>query len=149
MRIIVHDYVGHPFQVQLSRELASRGHEVRHLFCSSFVTPRGELERRLDDPPSFDCRGIALSQTIPKTSFVRRFRLEAEYASKLIAQCDESLPHVVLSANTPSIVQHRLAGWCQRNGVRLVSWVQDIYGLAAYRLLSRKLPVIGHIAGRY
>ena len=57
MRIIVHDYVGHPFQVQLSRELARRGHEVLHLYCSSFVTPRGELTRRDDDPPGFNCRG--------------------------------------------------------------------------------------------
>ena len=28
-----------------------------------------------------------------------------------------------------------------------VNWVQDIYGLAAYRLLSRKLPGVGHAAG--
>jgi len=30
MRIGIHDFSGHPFQVQLSRELASRGHEVVH-----------------------------------------------------------------------------------------------------------------------
>ena len=35
MKIIVHDYAGHPFQVQLSRRLASRGHEVLHLYCAS------------------------------------------------------------------------------------------------------------------
>ncbi len=149
MKIIVHDYVGHPFQVQLSRELAGRGHEVLHLYCSSFVTPRGELERRDDDPPGFQVRGIALSAVIPKTNFVRRFRLEAEYARALTAECERFKPEVILSANTPSIVQHRLAGWCVRHGVRLVSWIQDIYGLAAYRLLSRKLPVIGHFVGRY
>jgi glycosyltransferase involved in cell wall biosynthesis len=149
MRIIVHDYVGHPFQVQLSRELARRGHDVLHLYCSSFVTPRGALARRDDDPPGFACRGIALSQTIPKTNFVRRFQLEAEYARSLVAECVPFEPDVVLSANTPSIAQHRLARWCSRHGVRLVSWVQDIYGLAAYRLLSRKLPCIGHVVGRY
>jgi glycosyltransferase involved in cell wall biosynthesis len=147
MKIVIHDYVGHPFQVQLSRELAKRGHEILHLYCSSFVTPRGELTRRNDDPPGFDCRGIALSRTIPKTNFVQRLRLESEYARKLIAECDMFRPEVVLSANTPSIVQHRLARWCQRQGVRLVSWIQDIYGLAAYRLLGRKLPGIGHIVG--
>jgi glycosyltransferase involved in cell wall biosynthesis len=30
-----------------------------------------------------------------------------------------------------------------------VSWIQDIYGLAAYRLLSQRLPGIGHAVGRY
>jgi putative colanic acid biosynthesis glycosyltransferase WcaI len=149
MKILVHDYVGHPFQVQLSRELAGRGHDVLHLYCSSFVTPRGELERRDDDPPGFRVRGIALSSVIPKMNFFRRFKLEAEYAGALTKECEQFQPEVVLSANTPSIVQNRLAGWCQRHGVRLVSWIQDIYGLAAYRLLGRKLPVIGHLAGKY
>jgi glycosyltransferase involved in cell wall biosynthesis len=149
MRIILHDYVGHPFQVQLSRELSGRGHDVLHLYCSSFVTPRGELERRDDDPPGFACRGIALSQTIPKTNFLKRFRLEAEYARGLLAECDAFHPEVVLSANTPSIVQHSLARWGTLHGARLVSWIQDIYGLAALRLLSRKLPGIGHAVGWY
>lgn len=149
MRIIVHDYVGHPFQVQLSRELAQRGHDVLHLYCSSFVTPQGELTRRDDDPAGFACRGIALSQTIPKTSFVKRFRLEAEYARGLVAECNAFHPDAVLSANTPSLVQYRLANWCSHHRARLVSWIQDIYGLAAYRLLTRRLPGIGHIVGRY
>lgn len=149
MKILVHDYVGHPFQVQLSRDLARRGHDVLHLFCGSFVTPRGELERRRNDPPGFQVRGISLSAVVPKTSFLRRFRLESEYARALVAECEQYRPEVVLSANTPSIVQYRLAGWCRRRGARLVSWIQDIYGVAAYRLLSRKLPVIGHAVGRY
>ena len=45
MRIIVHDYAGHPFEVQLSRELAARGHDVLHLYCGSTHTPRGDLAR--------------------------------------------------------------------------------------------------------
>jgi glycosyltransferase involved in cell wall biosynthesis len=149
MRIIVHDYVGHPFQVELSRELASRGHDVLHLYCESFVTPRGELERRSDDPATFQVQGISLSRVIPKTSFIKRFRLETEYGRALLEECERFGPEVVLSANTPSVVQSRLARWCKRRPARLVSWIQDIYGLAAYRLLSRKLPLIGHAVGRY
>jgi glycosyltransferase involved in cell wall biosynthesis len=30
-----------------------------------------------------------------------------------------------------------------------VSWIQDVYGLAAYRLLGRKLPGVGHLVGWY
>jgi glycosyltransferase involved in cell wall biosynthesis len=148
MRIIVHDYAGHPFQVQLSRVLAARGHQVLHLYCTSTHTPQAELRRRENDPP-FSIRGITLSQRIPKTSFVRRLRLEMQYGPALLAECEQFQPDVVISANTPSIPQVRLARWCSRNNVRLVSWIQDIYGLAAYRLLSRKLPVIGHLAGHY
>src|SRR5688572_26754180 len=121
MRILVHDYVGHPFQVQLSRELARRGHEVLHLYCSSFVTPRGELTRRDDDPPGFNCRAIGLTQTIPKTNFYRRLRLEMQYAPKLVAACERFQPDAVISANTPSIPQVRLARSCARNRTRFVS----------------------------
>jgi len=149
MKIIVHDYAGHPFQVQLSRELASRGHDVLHLYCGSTHTPRGELARRDDDPSGFECRGIDLTEQIPKTSFVLRFKLEAQYAAALIRECESFGAEVIISANTPSIPQHRLARWCTRQNVRLVSWVQDIYGLAAYRLLGRKLPGIGHLVGQY
>jgi putative colanic acid biosynthesis glycosyltransferase WcaI len=149
MRILVHDYVGHPFQVQLSRALASRGHQVLHVYNGSFQTPHGELERKADDPAGFDVRAIALSQTIPKMNFFRRFHLEREYADKLVAASTAFGPEVVISANTPSIAQHRLARGCRRQQIRLVSWIQDMYGIAAYRLLSHKLPGIGHVVGRY
>lgn len=149
MRVIVHDYAGHPFQIQLSRGLAERGHDVLHLYCGSTHTPRGTLERRDADPPSYDIRGISLGGTIPKTNFFRRYRMESDYAGQLVDACAEFRPEVVLSANTPSIAQHGLARWCQASGVRLVSWVQDIYGLAAYRLLSRRLPLVGHAVGTY
>src|SRR3954447_13452445 len=149
MRIIVHDYAGHPFEVQLSRELASRGHHVMHLYCESTLTPRGALTRSANDPRTFDISGVGLSETIPKTNFFRRFKLESEYAHKLLAVCEQFQPEVILSANTPSIPQYRLAKWCKARKVRLVSWVQDIYGLAAYRLLSKKLPLVGHAVGQY
>jgi glycosyltransferase involved in cell wall biosynthesis len=149
MRIIVHDYAGHPFQVQLSRELAGRGHEVLHLYCSSTHTPRGDLAPRPADPPSFRVRPIALAQTIPKRSFVRRYRMESQYSRALIAECDRFRPDSILSANTPSVPEYRLAKWCERRSIRRVFWVQDIYGLAAYRLLGRKLPGFGHLVGRY
>jgi glycosyltransferase involved in cell wall biosynthesis len=58
-------------------------------------------------------------------------------------------PDVVISADTPSQVQARLVRQCRRAGIGFVSWVQDLYGLAAYEILSRKLPVIGAAVGRH
>ncbi len=149
MRIIVHDYAGHPFQVELSRSLAARGHDVLHLFCSSTHTPQADLVHRNGDPDTFQVGGIALAERIPKTNFYKRWRLESDYARRLAAACAEFNPEVVISANTPSLPQHRLARWCTESGVRLASWVQDIYGLAAYRLLGKKLPGVGHLVGKY
>ena len=46
LRIAVHDYSGHPFQVQLSRALAGRGTTRPSTSTSTrFQTPRGLLGR--------------------------------------------------------------------------------------------------------
>src|ERR1700684_4696664 len=36
LRLVIHDYSGHPGQVHLSRELARRGHHVEHQYCASY-----------------------------------------------------------------------------------------------------------------
>jgi len=149
MRILLHDYAGHPFQVELSRALAGRGHDVRHLYSASIQTPRGQLIRRPDDAETFSIAGIELKRVISKYRFVQRFQLESKYGKLLVDECKRFDPDVVMSANTPSLVQVQLARWCRARDVRLVSWIQDCYGLAAYRILSRKLPGLGHAVGRY
>jgi len=149
VRILIHDYVGHPFQVQLSRQLAKRGHEVRHAYCGSIHTPQGSFARRADDPESFGVDCIDLGARIPKTGYLRRFRMEAEYGRKLVALCSRFQPEVVLSGNTPSIPQHRLTRYCKQQGIRHIFWVQDIYGIAVYNLLKRRIPGVGHLVGKY
>ena len=66
MRVIVHDYCGHPFQVQLSRELARRGHDVLHLYCPSVPSGHGALERGDDDPTTFAVEPVALDATFER-----------------------------------------------------------------------------------
>ena len=149
MRILIHDYAGHPFQVELSRELARRGWQVMHVYSASTLTPHGDLTRRKSDPLTFDVRPITLSRTIRKYRFFERLWLESAYAQKLVEFCGTFQPDVVLSANSPSIVQHKLSRHCRGQGVRLVSWVQDLYGMAAYKILKRRIPIIGHLVGQY
>lgn len=43
LRILVHDFAGHPFQIDLSRALARRGHVVRHVYCESYTSGKGDL----------------------------------------------------------------------------------------------------------
>lgn len=149
MRILIHDYAGHPFQVQLSRVLASRGHEVMHAYCGSMHTPRGSLQKRPDDYDSFSVQPLDLGEMIPKKGYLRRFQLESRYGKLLTDACDKFRPDVVLSANTPSIPQQRLSRHCRTRGVRSVFWVQDVYGVAAYNLLAKRIPVIGRMVGKY
>ena len=74
MRILISDYSGHPFQVELSRELARRGHTVRHLHFAGFQTPKGKLLVQPEDPPSLEIEGITLGQPFAKSAFVKRWQ---------------------------------------------------------------------------
>jgi hypothetical protein len=51
MKILVHDFAGHPFQVQLSGELARRGHTVLHTYFADIPGPKGVLAAA-DWPPN-------------------------------------------------------------------------------------------------
>lgn len=145
MRILIHDYCGHPFQVELSRALAARGHTVLHLHCTSFGTPKGDLERRPDDPDGFDVRGLALPRKINKTAFFERWRLERRYGRMLVDEVRAFSPDLVMSANTHIDPLGMMMDECHRQNVPFIFWVQDIIGEAMTRILRKRLPVVGPV----
>ena len=44
LRVLIHDFAGHPFQIDLSRALARRGHTVQHVYCGSYTSGKGRLQ---------------------------------------------------------------------------------------------------------
>lgn len=149
MRIVVHDYGGHPGEVYMSRELARRGHEVLHLYFGSNETPHGALVKKPDDPPTFQVEGIFLTKPFRKHTYVRRLLQEVGYGKLLVDRIAKFEPDVVLCGNTPMLPQARLQRKCRQWGAGFVFWVMDVYGLAVKAGLRGKLPVIGNIVGEY
>ena len=149
VRVVVHDYAGHPFQVQLSRSLAVRGYEVLHLYCGKLVTPRGALVRKSGDSSRFEVRPIEPRRTIDNTTLVRRRVREFQYGRQLMAAVARFQPNVVLSANSPLDVQAMLTRWGRRTGVRFVFWLQDLIGVGACRVLGKRFGVVGRAMGAY
>jgi glycosyltransferase involved in cell wall biosynthesis len=151
MRIIVHDYAGHAFPVSLSRALALLGHEVVHAFASSLQTPRGDLARRHDDPPSLEFREIRMDPDYPrfKYSFRRRRSMEIRYGREVAKFITAWQPDAVLSGNTPTETQEPITRAAVANGGRFYYWVQDFYSLAVDQLLRRKIPVAGAWIGAW
>ena len=150
MRIVLHDYAGHPFQIQLSRELARRGHQVRHLYFANDVTPRGALTRRPDDPASLSIQGIAIAGPFNKFSYWKRMRYEREYGHLAARAINEAEPDILINTNVPvdalAIIRQR----CTRAGRQHIIWLQDIVSVGVTKVLRRKLPVLGEfIAARY
>jgi len=143
MRIGVHDFAGHPFQVQLSRELAAAGHTVRHWYLRDLPGPKGRLEPCPQDPPAFSCSPISLGRHFEKYSMLKRHFLHRSYSRLLAEEVRAFSPDVVLSANTPIDVQHYLLSNCRRTGTAFVHWMQDLYCRAVRSVVVQKLGRCG------
>jgi colanic acid biosynthesis glycosyl transferase WcaI len=143
MRIVVHDYSGHPGQAQLSRALARRGHAVTHQHCPSYATGKGSLQVGPGDPPTLSFEPCAMEGTFAKYSVVTRIRQELSYgrrAARCIAAKD---PGVAVISNVPLLAHSVLARRLSRCGVPMVFWHQDIYSEAIGSAARRRLPVVG------
>ncbi|HTA64219.1 MAG TPA: glycosyltransferase family 4 protein [Xanthomonadaceae bacterium] len=150
MKILVHDYSGHPFQVQLSRELARRGHGLLHLYNGSNpTTPKGAVDRRPEDAGRIDIDGIKLPRAIEKSSFVDRWKLERLYGKLLYKRIADFAPDVVVSANTPLDALVKVDTACRSSNTPWVFWLQDLIGEATDRILREKLPVFGGLIGAH
>jgi glycosyltransferase involved in cell wall biosynthesis len=149
MRIVVHDYAGHPNEVYMSRELARRGHDILHLYAGSIETPRGELVRTPKDAPTFAVDGVFHPKKFLKHTYVRRQLQEIEYGRLLVERVGKFKPDVVLSGNTPLFPQGHLLKKCREWGAAFVFWVEDVYSLAVDAAMRRKFPVIGGLVGGY
>ncbi|WP_394172446.1 glycosyltransferase family 4 protein [Guptibacillus hwajinpoensis] len=149
MKIMVHDYGGYSFPIQLSRALSQRGHEVRHVFSKSVLSPQGSLQRKEGDPDHLSFEGISLSAVIEKQSYLKRRQQEIEYGRLLVEEVKRWKPDVVLSGNTPLDTQKLLLKQCHATETKFIFWIQDLYGVAVDRILRKKIPVIGSLIGRY
>jgi glycosyltransferase involved in cell wall biosynthesis len=145
LRVVVHDYAGHPFQLQLSRELARRGFDVLHLHCGSFRTGKGAV----DGPAEAGLRveAVTLPREFARYSPWTRLRQEREYGLKVSARVREFRPDVVLSANTPLLAQKLLLSESKRSGSRFVFWQQDLLGIGIQKVLERRYRWLGAAIG--
>lgn len=137
-RIVVHDYSGHTFQVQLSRWLAAQGCAVLHLYAADAESPRGRLGVTPDDPPGFAVEGVSIGRPLEKYALHRRWLHDHVYGGRLAARVAAFAPDVVLSANAPPAAQARLLKRLKPLGIPLVCWVQDIFTVAAEHVLKEK-----------
>lgn len=149
MRIVVHDYSGHAFPVQLSRSLAARGHQVLHLHSASFTTPQGPLKKRDDDPAGFQPEPIVLPEQVDKSNNFKRRKADIDHGNRVVERLKTFKPEVVLSGNTPLDAQRLILSHAQSQGGKFVFWVQDLIGQAVMRLIGKKGFGLGKLVGMH
>ncbi len=147
MRVLVHDYSGHPFQVELSAELARRGHDVTHSWCEAHVSGKGKLGGH----EHLHFEAIGRGEVIDKLSFARRLVQELRYGFQLARQIRRSKPDVVLFGNVPVPMMAVVTLFLLVTRTPWVSWQQDVQGIAmrsfAGTKLGRGFLVFAHVAG--
>jgi len=147
MRIVVCDYSGHPFQIELSRCLAMRGHSVLHLHFAEFQTPKGEIEALEDDAPSFRVEPVSLGRPFAKDRFVRRLFQEIRIGRLIADRAMAFGPDLVVGCNMPLDAQQQLRQACMGAKVPFVFWLQDIYSAAIAHYLTERLGLAGRLIG--
>lgn len=149
MRIYVCDYSGHPFQVQLSRELARRGNKVVHSYFSDFQTPRGRLQIEQGDPPGLEISPLTLGKPFKKYGLVERRFQEVRVGKAIARHIAGFQPDVVIGCNLPIDALDKVVGLCSQKKYPFIFWQQDIYSKAIADLLGERLGLAGRMIGRY
>jgi glycosyltransferase involved in cell wall biosynthesis len=147
MRILVHDYAGHPFQIHLSQRLAIRGHDVTHVYFSENPGPKASFKRPMDETPGLRVQGITIGKGYDKTSLIRRRFNDREYGRRVASTIESIRPEVVISGNTPTEAQSQILKTSRTMQVRFVYWLQDFYSIAVTVLLRRQVGVLGAPVG--
>jgi glycosyltransferase involved in cell wall biosynthesis len=107
------------------------------------------LIKKPADPSGFSVIGINLDKPFQKYSLVKRRFQEIEYAKLLVAQIREFYPDVIILANTPPDAQAYVYRKLGHSGIKLIFWVQDLYGIAIKRILRKRAPILGDLVGYY
>ena len=147
LRLVIHDYAGHPGQVHLSRELARQGHHVEHQYCASYTTGRGATERRDGDPESFTVRAIELNNEFARYSPLVRLWQELQYARMSTRAVVAARPDVAVLSNIPLLSLFILTLLLRMRRVPYVFWQQDVYSEAIRVIARDRLGRLGYLVG--
>jgi glycosyltransferase involved in cell wall biosynthesis len=147
MRILINEFCGHAFQIELSRELARRGHEVLHVyFADNHSTPKGDVE---GGSGNLTIEGLHVPMAFCKHSLRTRRKVDVAYGRAVAAKVAEFKPDTVISANMPLDAQKILQDASRKHGARFIFWLQDVYSSAIRFVLQRKLGAVAGLAASY
>jgi len=137
--VVVHDFSGHPFQADLARRLAARGHRVLHLSSAEYVGGKGRLQREPGDPETLNFDQISLGRPFNKYKAADRIRWELEYGRATTARLAD-WPGVVITCNVPLLAMASFVRSARRTRTPWIFWHQDVYSAGMADEASRRLP---------
>lgn len=148
MKILIHDYGGYPFSVELARELARTGDVVEYAYNFDNTTPKGALAPKDDDAETFSLRPLTLGRPLRKYDLIRRFVHERAYGRLLADHIRATAPDVVLSGNGSTDTVPPSMAAARDVGARFYYWFHDIQWIGIRAALATRLPVVGGLVAR-
>lgn len=139
--VVVHDFSGHPFQADLARRLAARGHRVLHLSSAEYVSGKGRLQREPGDPETLSFDQISLGRPFNKYNAVDRIKWELEYGRATTERLAD-WPGVVITCNVPLLAMASFVRAARRRRTPWIFWHQDVYSAGMADEASRRLPAV-------
>lgn len=146
MKVLINDYAGHPFQLELSKELAKRGHKVWHAFSDDVEGAKADFTDYTIE--NLEILPITIGHPVRKYQFHKRIFDEHNYGKIIGKTINKIVPDVVINANTP-LDAYKIIRRAENNvGARKVYWLQDMIGYAATKILKGKYIGAGNIIGK-
>lgn len=146
MKLLIHDFAGHPYAPQLSRTLAGLGHEVVHAYCGGVTTGRGAVEPLPTDPATLQFVDIR-PEPFERYAPVGRLKCEFDYGRRLAKQVRDQRPDAVISANCPLTAQALLWRAAESVGAMRIYWLQDFLGRGTRAVLADRFRLLGSTFG--
>lgn len=137
MRIVVLDYAGHIPQADLARNLAKLGHNVRHMYCSDYVSGRGAVDRLEGDPANLEFISISIKNTYNRYNPIERFFHELKSVRKFLEAILNFKAEVVIYSNVPLLTMYFLAKTTKKRNIPYIHWWQDVISIAMGNALSK------------
>ncbi|GGO93588.1 hypothetical protein GCM10011584_32640 [Nocardioides phosphati] len=137
MRVLIHDHSGHPFQAELSRELARRGHDVTHSYVAGYVSGKGRLTALPGETITYV--GIGGEAKIEQRAYAKRLWREVTRGFELVRHVRQVDPDIVMLSNVqiPTMVIFAAVMAVLRRP--WILWHQDVYAVALRKLAGTKL----------
>jgi colanic acid biosynthesis glycosyl transferase WcaI len=148
MKILLNDFSGHAFTIELARWFAENGYQVTYTYCSTVASPKGDLQSMTRNPTTLEVRPVCLpgERLFDKYHPIKRLRDEVFIGRQVRKICLEFKPDVILSGNTHLLTQREIQNSARIVGARFIFWLQDLYGIGIRENLAKRIP-LGRLLG--
>jgi glycosyltransferase involved in cell wall biosynthesis len=119
------------------------------LFSASVPGPQDTFAKGPDDPANLEICGLRIAGEFAKNTLFRRRAQEMSHGYLAQEHVFQFQPDVVISSNTPLEAQNLVQQAAHACSARFMYWVQDLHGLAIWKILRKRLGVMGELIGRY